>query len=85
MVLLQGAHAEVFTVALGETLDRGEGHLPEAVARMLCRLGEAAALIVPGVPLAALSGRLAAATILEDLTSAKRSPSPATSGGMSTA
>lgn len=39
----------------------------------------------PGVPMAALSGRLAAATILEDLTSAKRSPSPATSGGMSTA
>lgn len=39
----------------------------------------------PGVPMAALSGRLAAATILEDLTSAKLSPSPATSGGMSTA
>jgi 1-hydroxycarotenoid 3,4-desaturase len=37
----------------------------------------------PGVPMAALSGRLAAATILEDLTSARRSPIAGTSGGMS--
>jgi 1-hydroxycarotenoid 3,4-desaturase len=39
----------------------------------------------PGVPMAALSGRLAAASILEDLTSAKRSRRAAMSGGMSMA
>lgn len=39
----------------------------------------------PGVPMAALSGRLAAASILEDLTSAKPSRTAAMSGGMSTA
>jgi 1-hydroxycarotenoid 3,4-desaturase len=39
----------------------------------------------PGVPMAALSGRLAAASILEYLTSAKRSRRAAMSGGMSMA
>jgi 1-hydroxycarotenoid 3,4-desaturase len=39
----------------------------------------------PGVPMAALSGRLAAAAVLKDLTSARPSPSAAMSGGMSTA
>lgn len=39
----------------------------------------------PGVPMAAMSGRLAAASILEDLTSARPSPRAATSGGMSMA
>lgn len=39
----------------------------------------------PGVPMAAMSGRLAAASILEDLTSARPSPRVATSGGMSMA
>ncbi|MGD9028006.1 MAG: CrtD protein, partial [Methyloceanibacter sp.] len=39
----------------------------------------------PGVPMAAMSGRLAAASILEDLTSATPSPRVATSGGMSMA
>jgi 1-hydroxycarotenoid 3,4-desaturase len=39
----------------------------------------------PGVPMAALSGRLAAARILADLISARPSPRAAMSGGMSTA
>ncbi len=38
----------------------------------------------PGVPMAALSGRLAAAAILEDLASTSRSPTTDTSGGTST-
>ena len=39
----------------------------------------------PGVPMAALSGRLAAASIVADLTSASPSRTAAMSGGMSTA
>jgi 1-hydroxycarotenoid 3,4-desaturase len=38
----------------------------------------------PGVPMAALSGRLAAASLLEDLASTRRSPRAAMSGGTST-
>ena len=38
----------------------------------------------PGVPMAALSGRLAASALIEDLASTARSPRTATSGGMST-
>jgi 1-hydroxycarotenoid 3,4-desaturase len=37
-----------------------------------------------GVPMAALSGRLAAASVMDDLTSARRSRTAATPGGMST-
>ena len=38
----------------------------------------------PGVPMAALSGRLAAQALMQDLTSTARSRRPATRGGMST-
>jgi 1-hydroxycarotenoid 3,4-desaturase len=38
----------------------------------------------PGVPMAALSGRLAAASVLQDLASTSRSVTTAISGGMST-
>lgn len=38
----------------------------------------------PGLPMAALSGRMAAECLLEDWASTRRSPRPATPGGMST-